>query len=101
MNDQFINKICVIRANGAGVFMGEILKQEGDTVLVKDARRLWYWDGANSLSELAEKGTSKPLSCKFPVIVGEVMIFKVLEIIKATDQAINSIKSVPVWKSVN
>ena len=98
MNNQFINKVCVIRANGAGVFFGEIIKQDGDTVLVKDARRLWYWDGANSLSELAESGTSKPLSCQFPVIVGEVMIFKVLEIIKATDQAINSIKGVPTWK---
>ena len=98
MNDQFIGKICVIRANGAGVFMGEIIKQDGDTVLVKDARRLWYWDGANSLSELAEIGTSKPSSCKFPVVVGEVMIFRVLEIIKATDQAINSIKGVPTWK---
>lgn len=99
MNNQFINKVCVIRANGAGVFMGEIIKQDGDTVLVKDARRLWYWEGANSLSELAESGTSKPLSCKFPVVVGEVMIFKVLEIIKATDQAINSIKGVPTWKN--
>ena len=97
MNNKFIGKVCVVRANGAGVFMGEILEQNNDIVLLKDARRLWRWDGANSLSDLAVNGVSNPTQCKFPIVVDEILVFNVLEIIPATDKAIQSIKEVKTW----
>lgn len=97
MNNKFIGKTCIVRANGAGVFIGEIIEQDNDTVLIKNSRRLWRWDGANSLSDLAMNGVANPNQCKFPVVVNEALIFKVLEIIPATDKAIKSIEEVKTW----
>ena len=89
----------IIRSHGAGVFFGEVNKVEGSTVTLTNARRLWYWDGAASLSQLAQEGTSKPNNCKFPVAVDEVTVFNVLEILSVTDKAAKSIDGVKIWKA--
>ena len=89
----------IIRSNGAGVFFGDVKKVEGNTVTLTNARRLWYWDGAASLSQLAQEGTSKPINCKFPIAVDEVTIFNVLEILSVTDKAAKSIDGVKIWKA--
>lgn len=89
----------IVRTNGAGVFFGEVEKIEGTTATLKNARRLWYWDGAASLSQLAQEGTSKPENCKFPITVEEVVVFNVLEILSVTDKAAKSIDGVKIWKA--
>ncbi len=62
-----------------------------------NARRLWYWSGAASLSELAVGGTKRPGDCKFPVAVPSIVLTEAIEIISVTDEARNSIESVPTW----
>lgn len=89
----------IVRANGAGVFFGEVEKIEGTTATLKNARRLWYWEGAASLSQLAQEGTSRPEDCKFPIPVEEVVVFNVLEILSVTDKAAKSIDGVKIWKA--
>ena len=89
----------IVRTNGPGVFFGEVEKIEGTTATLKNARRLWYWDGAASLSQLAQEGTSKPENCKFPITVEEVVVFNVLEILSVTDKAAKSIDGVKIWKA--
>ena len=93
----------IIRANRAGVFFGEIEKQEntpaGVIVTIKDCRRIWYWDGAASLSEMANKGVRYPSRCKFPAPVASITVIGVIEIIPCTDEAVKSIESVPVWSA--
>lgn len=93
-----MNKKSIIRARYAGVFFGTITRKEGDEVTIKDCRRLWYWDGAASLSELALKGVTKPGACKFCVTVPEITVLGVIEIIPCTEEAVNNINNVPVWK---
>ena len=93
-----LNQKVIIRADRAGVFYGTITRKEGNEVELKDCRRLWYWDGACSISELAVNGTSAPRSCKFSVIVEQITILGVIEIIPVTDKASKSIESVVVWK---
>lgn len=88
----------IVRANGAGVFFGEIKEKDGDRVVMTNARRLWYWNGAASLSQLAQTGTSFPNKCKFPVAVDEVEIFNVIEILSVTEEAAKTIDSVKIWK---
>ncbi|MBQ1777623.1 MAG: hypothetical protein IIZ93_05615 [Acidaminococcaceae bacterium] len=87
----------IVRANGAGVFFGEVVKQDGTTVTMRNVRRLWYWDGAASLSELAQNGTANPTNCKFPCTVEEIQIFNVIEILSVTSNAAKSIDGVKVW----
>ena len=88
----------IIRTEKAGVFFGEIKERIGQEVVVTNCRRLWYWSGAASLSQLATEGVKKPEECKFTVTVPEMTIFGVIEIIPCTDDAINSINSVKEWK---
>lgn len=88
----------IVRGDRSGVFYGEFVKREGREVKLKNCRRLWYWDGANSISELAEKGTQKPDNCKFTVIVENIEILDGIEVIECTDKAIKSIEGVKVWK---
>lgn len=88
----------IVRGDRSGVFYGEFVRREGREVQLKNCRRLWYWDGANSISELAEKGTQRPESCKFTVIVENIEILDAIEIIECTDKSIKSIEGVKVWK---
>lgn len=96
--ENLIGKRVIIRAYGAGVFYGTLSEVDGDTVELTGARRLWYWDGAASLSQLAAEGTTVPQNCKFTVTVESIVILKVIEIIPVTEQAQESIENVKVWK---
>ena len=91
-------KYKIVRSKFAGVFAGYIEQQDGSTVVMSDARRLWYWKGASSLSQLAMEGVKCPLECKFPIAVDRVQLFEVIEILDVTDEAEKSIRDVPIWK---
>ena len=93
-----IGKYCMVRTYSAGVFAGTLVERNGKEALLSNARRIWYWDGAASLSQLAQSGTSKPEHCKFPEPVDEVLLTEVIEIIPITDKARASIEAVPVWR---
>lgn len=88
----------IVRTYSAGVFAGNIESRNGQEVVMKNARRIWYWDGAASLSQLAVDGTSKPENCKFPVEVERVELLQVIEILTCTEKAKNSIKGVAIWQ---
>jgi hypothetical protein len=93
-----IGKYCIVRTYSAGVFAGILASRDGKEAIVKDARRIWYWSGAASLSQLAVDGTSEPNHCKFPVAVEEVLLTEVIEVIPCTERAEKSIREVPIWK---
>ena len=96
--EKYINEKVIIRADRAGVFYGTLAEKEGTEVELKNCRRIWYWDGAASISELALSGVTKPNECKFSVTVPQIVVMGVIEIIPCTEAAINSIEAVPVWK---
>ena len=89
----------IIRADRAGVFFGHIKERRDSEVDLTDVRRIWYWDGACSLSQLATEGTKKPKECKFTVTVPEMTVLGVIEVIPCTDLAVKSIMAVEEWKS--
>ena len=89
----------IVRTLSAGVFAGFIESRNGQEVVLRQARRIWYWTGAASLSQLATDGTSKPAQCKFPVAVDKVELLQAIEILDVTAVAKQSIESVPVWKA--
>lgn len=91
-------KYVIVRTYSAGVFAGELEFRNGQEVVLLNARRLWYWSGAASLSQLATTGTSYPKKCKFPCEVARVELLQAIEILDVTETARNSIKEVPVWQ---
>lgn len=90
--------ICMVRTYSAGVFYGELKSREEKEAVILNARRIWYWTGAASLSQLAQSGTSDPNACKFPQAVSEVILTEVIEIIPVTNEALIILNSVPIWK---
>lgn len=93
-----LGKKVIIRADRAGVFFGTLVKKEGSEVELKDCRRIWYWSGAASLSQLALSGVTRPSQCKFTMTVPSITILGVIEVIPCTDEAVKNIEAVPVWK---
>ena len=96
--ERNIGKKVIIRGNRSGVEFGTLVAQNGSEVTLENARRIWYWDGAASLSQLAKDGTTNPCNCKFTVTVDSITILDATEIIPCTDKAIKSIEEVKVWK---
>lgn len=92
------NKFYIIRSNRAGVFFAKIKERRGSEVDLTECRRLWYWEGAASLSQLATEGVKRPENCKFTVTVPETTVLGVIEIIPCSDRAEKSIREVPEWK---
>lgn len=95
---MYENQLCIVRCYGAGVFFARVESLDGQTAQLRDARRLWYWDGAASLSQLAMEGVKAPENCRFTVTVPKLTVTQVIEIIPCTEQATASINGVSVWK---
>ena len=92
-------KYVIVRTYSAGCFAGLLVQRNGKEVTLKQARRLWYWAGAASLSQLAVKGTSRPRDCKFPVAVSSIDLTEAIEIIDCTPEARANIEAVPEWSA--
>ncbi len=89
----------IVRTHSAGVFAGYLKSRKGQEVELTNARRLWHWAGAATLSELAVFGTRLPADCKFPVVVPSVLLLQVIEILGVRPVAKKSIEKVPVWRA--
>ena len=89
----------IVRSLAAGCFAGVLKSHEADRVILRDSRRLWFWSGAASLSQLAMEGVKNPKACKFPIKCQTQEILGVIEIIDATPVGRASIEAVPVWSA--
>lgn len=89
----------IIRCEKAGVFFGHIKDRNGDEAVLTDVRRIWYWEGAATLSQMAMEGVKKPEACRFTVTVPEMTVLGVIELIPCTDEAVQSIQGVPEWRA--
>lgn len=92
------NQYCIIRCDLAGVFAGTLKERNGREVTLTNARRLWRWYGALTISDLAVEGTTEPDRCRFTLEVPEITLLEAIEIVPCSAKAEKSIREVPVWK---
>ena len=85
MNQKLIGKFVVIRTYSAGVHCGVLLSREGKEVELSDARRIWYWSGANSLSQASVDGVAE--ESRISVAVPSIVLTEAIEIIECSDKA--------------
>lgn len=90
--NSMVGKKCIIRTYSAGVWFGEIEQKSGNEVIVKNARRMWQWWAAKSisLSSVAVYGINQYKSKICPVV--ESVWLEAIELIPCTDVAITSIE---------
>lgn len=92
------NQYYVVRTTNAGVFFGKIKEKSAAEVTMTDVRKIWHWEGACAVEQLAIYGTTRPSECKFTVIVPEMVIAEPIQIIPCTEKAVESLSRVAVWK---
>lgn len=88
----------IVRGDRSGVFFGEMVSRTGREVELKNARKLFRWDGACAVEQIAMDGVSKPENCKFTVVVDSLEVLDAIQVIECTEKAVESIDGVPVWK---
>lgn len=90
--NRFVGMKCIIRTNSAGVWFGEIAEKAGAEVLVKNARRMWRWWAAESisLSGVAQYGIKHDKSKIAPAVAN--VWLEAIELIECTDAAVTSIE---------
>lgn len=95
--DQPKGDYVVVRTYSAGVHAGYLKSKDDKNVVLTNARRLWYWEGAASLSQVAGTGITAPDECKFPAAIAEIELTEAIEIIPCTDKAKSIIEGVEEW----
>lgn len=93
MKDPLQNKYVICRCYSAGVHAGELVCQDGDTVLLKDARRLWNWKAKAgvALSGVAVNGLAS--GCRIDSRVELIRLTGVIETILCSKEAQESISN--------
>ena len=86
MTEDLIGQHCVVRTYSAGVHLGVVRAVEGKHVVLSEARRLWKWNGAFTLSEVATKGVNKSGS-RIAVTLPVIHLTEAIELIPTTEAA--------------
>lgn len=79
-------KFVLIRTINAGVHFGTLEEMDGQIVRLSNARRLWSWSGALSLSEVAMNGVNIS-SSKISVPVDQIILTQAIEIIPVSQKS--------------
>ncbi len=91
----------IVRTYGMGCSYGELDPASTETLkILKNARKLHYWDGAATLAQLAETGTVCPEKCRFTAPVSRVELTSPqgFEVFDVTEAGRASIASVKEWR---
>lgn len=85
----------IVRTFSAGVWFGRLEQKAGKEVILRDARRLWYWKTKQgiSLSEIALYGVDRGQSriCEAVPLVW----MEAIELIPVSEQAGESLRGAP------
>jgi hypothetical protein len=99
IDKYWIGKKVIVRTYSAGVFFGEIELKANDEIILKNARRLYYWKTKNngiSLSEVANDGLDN--ISKVCQKVSHIYL-KAIELIECSYEAIKNIEGQDDYKA--
>ena len=85
----------VVRTYSAGVHVGILTQRKGQDVVLKEARRIWKWEGAFTLSEISQTGIK---SGKVSVQVPEIILTQAIEIIPCAKEGEACLRGFPSHK---
>jgi len=74
----------LVRTYSAGVHIGTLKERNGKEVTLTNARRLWSWSGAFTLSAVATQGVDRANS-RISVAVPEILLTEAIEIIPVSE----------------
>lgn len=100
MIENFIGQKVLIRSYASGVHFGLLKAFSEDrggtyTVELADSRRIHYWEGAASLSQVACDGIKNG---RVAMLLPKIVVAQAIEIIPMSDTAIDNLQNQKVWK---
>ncbi len=96
MKNYYGEKV-LVRGVQSGVYFGTLVERNGQEVEMKDVRNIWWWNGANTLLDLAENGARNTSDCRFSNKVNSIVLTDVCEIVPCSEKAIKAIEGVKEW----
>lgn len=75
----------LVRTYSAGVHVGDLESRNGQEVTLTNARRIWSWNGANTLHEIANNGVGK--GSRISEAVPSITLLQAIEILSVSDAA--------------
>ncbi len=97
---EVINKRVIIRSYESGVHYGTLQSVHDNTVTLTNSRRIHYWDGANSLTDIALGGIQNKVESRVTASLDSIIVKNVNEIIPCTALAIDCLDNFPIWSLV-
>ena len=94
---QETGSIVLVRTYSAGVHFGTVKSRDGKEVVLTNARRLWQWSGACSLSQVAIDGVELSGS-KISVSVPEITLTDAIELIPMSTKASDAMMGAKSWQ---
>ncbi len=86
----------IVRCDRAGVFYANVTSRDGSEAELANARRVYYWKGAATLSQLATEGCSPESQITVPV--KSMTVLGVIELIPCSEQAADVLDKIPQWR---
>ena len=74
-----------MRTYSSGVHVGTVKSRSGRETVITNAKRIWYWNCANTLHEIASKGIASTSKVSDPV--DEILLTEATEFIPCTAAA--------------
>ena len=93
MNNE---KYVVVRSNMAGVFCGTLKNKNGTEVVLANARKIYRWQGAYTVEDIAAKGLNAEAS-QITVSVKEMIIDDVCQVLPTTNTAQKILTEAAAW----
>ena len=93
---RYIGKYVLVRTYAAGVHIGILDEYSSLTreAFIKETRRIWSWEGAFTLSAIADTGIT---GGKLAVTLPELMVTQVEELIPCSEAAEKCLREWPTW----
>ena len=90
-------KSVLIRTYSAGIHFGYLKKQDGKVGTLVNTRRIYTWQGACSLSQIARDGVDVENS-KISVMIPENTFTEIIETMPLSGKALKNLMEAPEWK---
>ena len=98
IDDTFAGQKVMVRTYSAGVHFGTLVAKQGQSVILKDSRRVYSWSGAATLSQLAQEGSKNLKDCKICMTIPQIQLDRVIETQPMSVLAIDILYGASAWK---
>lgn len=86
----------IVRADRAGVFFGQIESKTEKSVIMKNVRKIHYWEGAAAVEQISQSGVGS--GSRLTVTVPKMEIADPIQVIECTENATTNLLNQKEWK---